>query len=177
MNSTSRRPHNQHHVSVICRTGQARIIEDHANSGTEQAGRRHSRGVAAKKNGLSPKPAPSPSTNLGGSPQIDTSRENVVHHWIQSCQALTTWEKNGGRTINWSISTALAQHYHLDSIIVGWNLTADPLCPSFHPVGCPIPAGTRALVPLYQYNEEDTPMSWFTSSESMWVAMVYPTQL
>ncbi len=31
--------------------------------------------------------------------------------------------------------------------------------------------------PLYQYKEEDTPMSWLTSPESMWVAMVYPTQL
>ena len=101
--------------------------------------------------------------------QLETSRENVIHHWIQSCQALTTWEKNGGRTIHWSISTA--QHFHLDSIIGGWNLTADPSYPSFHLVGCPLPAGARALVLLYQYNEEDTPMSWFTSPEFMWVAI------
>ena len=53
----------------------------------------------------------------------------------------------------------------------------DPSYPSFHPVRCPIPASARVIVSLYQYNEEDTPMSWFTSSESVWVAMVYSTQL
>jgi hypothetical protein len=106
--------------------------------------------------------------------QLETSHENVVQHWIQSWQALT---KNGGRTIHWSISTALAQHFHLHSVAGGWNLTVDPSYPSFYPVGRPIPAGARALVPLYQYNEEDTPMSWFTSHESMWVAIVHSTQL
>ena len=29
----------------------------------------------------------------------------------------------------------------------------------------------------HQYSEADTPMSWFNNPESMWVVMVYPTQL
>jgi hypothetical protein len=55
---------------------------------------------------------------------------------MQSWQALTTWEKNGGRTIHWSISTALARHFNLDAIVGGLNLTADLSYPFFHPVGC-----------------------------------------
>ena len=47
--TTTRWPHRQHFFSVTCRKGQARIIEDHVNSTTEQAGRRHSRGVTVKK--------------------------------------------------------------------------------------------------------------------------------
>jgi hypothetical protein len=57
--------------------------------------------------------------------QLEMSHENVVQHWLQSWQALSTWEKNGGRTIHWAISTALPQHFHLDSVAGGWNLTAD----------------------------------------------------
>jgi hypothetical protein len=53
----------------------------------------------------------------------------------------------------------------------------DPSYPSFYPVGRPIPAGARTLVPLYQYIEEDTPISWFTSPESMWIFIVQATKL
>jgi hypothetical protein len=174
--TTTRCPYNQDHVSVTCRKGQAHIIEATVTSTTVQTGRRHPRGVNTKRS--------RPLTKTNNVPldesrwdllQLETSRENLIQHWIQSWQALTTWEKNGDRTIHWSISTTLNRHFNLDVIIGGWNLTEDPSYPFFHPVGCPIPAGTRALVPLYQYIEADTPTSWFNNPESMWVVMVYST--
>ena len=175
---TTRWPYNQGHVSVTCRKGQARIIEAPVTSTTAQTGRRHPKGVNIKRS------RPLTKTNVfpldesrWAVLQLETPRENVIQHWMQSWQALTTWEKNGGRTIHWSISTALARHFNLDAIVGGWNLTADPSYPFFHPVGPSIPVGTRALVPLYQYSEADIPMSWLNKPESMWVVMVYPTQL
>ena len=175
---TTRWLYNQGHVSVTCRKGQARIIEAPVTLTTAETGRGHSRGVNTKRS--------RPLTKTNTFPldesrwallQLETPRENAIQHWMQSWQALTAWEKNGGRTIHWSISTALARYFNLDAIIGGWNLTADPSYPFFHPVGPSIPVGTRALVPLYQYSEADTPMSWLNKPESMWVVMVYPTQL
>ncbi len=158
--TTIRWSYNQGHVSVTCRKGQARIIEAPVTSTTTQTGRRHPRGVNTKRS--------QPLTKTNAFPldesrwavlQLETPGENVIQHWMQSWQSLTTWEKNGGRTIHWSISTALDRNFNLDTIVGGWNLTADPSYPFFYPVGCSIPVGTRALVPLYQYSEAETPMS------------------
>ncbi len=83
--TTTRWPYNQDHVSVTCRKGQARIIEAPVTSTTAQTGRRHPRGVNTKRS--------RPLTKTNNFPldesrwallQLQTSRENVIQHWIQS---------------------------------------------------------------------------------------------
>ncbi len=83
--TTTRCPHSQQFVSITCRKGQERIIEDHGNSTTEQTDRRHPRGVATKKS--------RPLTKVNTFPldesrcdllQLETSLENVIQDWIQS---------------------------------------------------------------------------------------------
>ena len=83
--ATTRWSHTQHFVSVTCLKGQACIIEDHANSTTEQADRRHSRGVSTKKTRSLAKTSTFPlDESRWFLLQLETSRENVIHDWIQS---------------------------------------------------------------------------------------------
>jgi hypothetical protein len=80
--------------------------------------------------------------------QTETTPDSVITHWITSWKQLAEWERLGGHTLHWAVSTACQQHYQLDVLMSVYSLTTDPSFKSFIPDGQETPRDSRALLQL-----------------------------
>ena len=92
--------------------------------------------------------------------QTETTPDSVITHWITLWKQLSEWERLGGRTLHWAISTACQQHYQLDVLMGTCSLTADPSFKSFIPGGQETPSDSRVLLQLYESQEQEEPLLW-----------------
>jgi hypothetical protein len=67
--------------------------------------------------------------------QTETTLESIITHWITLWKQLSEWERLGGRTLHWAISTVCQQHYQLDVLMGTYSLVDDPSFKSFIPGG------------------------------------------
>ena len=89
--------------------------------------------------------------------QTETTPDSVITHWITSWKKLSEWERSGGRTLHWPISTA-CQHYQLDVHMGDCSLTSDPSFKSFIAGGQETPIESRVLLQLYECQEQEEPL-------------------
>ena len=73
--------------------------------------------------------------NPQGTKPIEEPRLELLKHWHSSSEVIDSlnqqlvktdeWEKKGGRTLHWSITLWLPEHFKLGSITVAQSLTVD----------------------------------------------------
>ena len=71
-----------------------------------------------------------------GTKPIEEPRWELLKHWYSSSEVITNWneqwvktdewEKKGGSTLHWSITSWLREHFKLGSIAVTQSRTVDP---------------------------------------------------
>ena len=97
---------------------------------------------------------------------------------VTSWKQLSEWERLGGHTLHWAISTACQQHYQLDVLMGTCSLTADPSFKSFIPDGQETPRDSRVLLQLYECKEQEEPLSLLRKlcKSTKWVAIIHTRQ-
>jgi hypothetical protein len=110
--------------------------------------------------------------------QTEATPDSIITHWTTSWKQLSEWERLGGRTLHWAISTACQQHYQLDVLMGTYSLAADPSFKSFIPGGQEIPSDSRVLLQLYECQEQEEPLSWLRKlrKSTKWVAIIHTRQ-
>jgi ribonuclease HI len=110
--------------------------------------------------------------------QTEATPDSIITHWTTLWKQLSEWERLGGRTLHWAISTACKQHYQLDVLMGTYSLAADPSFKSFIPGGQEIPNDSRVLLQLYECQEQEDPLSWLRklSKSTKWVAIIHTRQ-
>ena len=100
-----------------------------------------------------------------GTKPIEEPRWELLKHWYLSSEVIANWnqqwvktnewEKKGGRTLHWSITSWLREHFKLGSIAVTQSLTVDP---SFSDHIWSLEAMTtdkRILIPIYEMSAKE----------------------
>ena len=110
--------------------------------------------------------------------QTEATPDSIITHWTTLWKQLSEWERLGGRTLHWAISTACQQHYQLDVLMGTCSLTADPSFKSFIPGGQETPSDSRVLLQLYESQEQEEPLLWLHKlcKSTKWVAIVHTRQ-
>jgi hypothetical protein len=110
--------------------------------------------------------------------QTETTPDSVITHWISLWKKLSEWERLGGRTLRWAISTACQQHYQLDVLMGAYSLSADLSFKSFIADGQETTSDSRVLLQLYECQEHEEPLSWLLKlwKSTKWVAIIHTRQ-
>jgi hypothetical protein len=107
--------------------------------------------------------------------QTEATPDSIITHWITLWKQLSEWERLGGRTLHWSISTVCRQHYQLNVWMGTYRLAVDPSFKSFIPGGQETPKNSRVLLQLYECQEQEETLSWLRklSKSTKWVAIIH----
>ena len=83
------------------------------------------------------------------------SSSEVIANWNHQWVKTEEWGKKGGRTLHWSITSCLREHFKLGSIAAAQSLTVDP---SFLDYIWSLEAMTtdkRVLIPIYEMSAKE----------------------
>jgi hypothetical protein len=106
--------------------------------------------------------------------QTEAIPDSIITRWTTLWKQISEWERLGGRTLHWAISTTCQQHYQLDVLMGTYSLAADPSFKSFIPGGQESPNDSRVLLQLYECQEQEESLSWLCklSKSTKWVAII-----